>query len=393
MARIGILGGTFNPVHKGHLVMAQKAYEQLALSEVWFMPSKRPPHKDQSQLVSDTDRKAMIQLSIAETEYFKLSEMELLRSGTTYTIDTLRQLKKEYPKDEFYFILGADSLYQLESWKEAEAIFKMAHILCAPRYPSTLLEDEVQRGRLEDAYHAEIHFIRMTPMRVSSESIRAMLKCGQEEAVGYLPEAVFEYIHKHKLYPAIDRQAIREKLKNTLKPSRFLHTIGVENTAACLAMRYGADMNLAALAGLLHDCAKNLPMEELLEESQKNGLPISEVERRQPFLLHGKLGAFYAKEKYGVDEDSVLDAITWHTTGRPGMSLLEEIIFIADYIEPSRKEIPGLSEIRRLVFINLSEAVYLTLKNTLEYLRGQKNSEIDPHTYETYLYYKEKLRK
>ena len=154
MARIGILGGTFNPVHKGHLVMAQKAYEQLALSEVWFMPSKRPPHKDQSQLVSDTDRKAMIQLSIAETEYFKLSEMELLRSGTTYTIDTLRQLKKEYPKDEFYFILGADSLYQLESWKEAEAIFKMAHILCAPRYPSTLLEDEVQRGRLEDAYHA-----------------------------------------------------------------------------------------------------------------------------------------------------------------------------------------------------------------------------------------------
>ncbi|KSV59969.1 hypothetical protein ASU35_07195 [Acetivibrio ethanolgignens] len=191
----------------------------------------------------------------------------------------------------------------------------------------------------------------------------------------------------------MDRQAIREKLRTILKPSRYLHTVGVENTAACLAMRYGADMNLAALAGLLHDCAKNLSNEELLAESQKYGLEISEVEKRQPFLLHGKLGAFYAKNKYGIDEDGVLDAITWHTTGHPGMSLLEEIIFIADYIEPSRREIPGLSEIRRLVFVNLTEAVYLTLKNILEYLKNDTHSELDPHTYETYLYYKEKLGK
>lgn len=393
MRKIGILGGTFNPIHKGHMTMAKKALEQFDLEEVWFMPSKRPPHKDNSQLVSDEERKNMIALSIAWEDKFKLSKMELLRDGVTYTVDTLKQLKTEYPEDEFYFILGADSLYQIENWKEPAEVMKLAHILCAPRYPSTLLEDELRRGNLEDKYGADIHFIKMDPMRVSSESIRAMLKCGQEEAVDYLPEAVFDYIHEHKLYPAIDRQAIREKLRGILKPSRYLHTVGVENTAACLAMRYGADMNLAALAGLLHDCAKNLSNEELLAESQKYRLEISEVEKRQPFLLHGKLGAFYAKNKYGIDEDGVLDAITWHTTGHPGMSLLEEIIFIADYIEPSRREIPGLSEIRRLVFVDLTEAVYLTLKNTLEYLKNDTQSELDPHTYETYLYYKEKLGK
>lgn len=393
MAGIGILGGTFNPIHKGHLAMAKRAYEQFGLSEVWFMPSKRPPHKDNSQLVPDKDREAMVRLSIAGCSYFKFSEMELLREGITYTVDTLKQLKREYPQDEFYFILGADSLYQIESWKAAKEVLGLAHILCAPRYPSTLLEDELQKSRLEELYGADIHLIEMEAMRVSSESIRAMLKCGQEEAVDYLPEAVFEYIRERKLYPAIDRSAIRKKLKASLKPSRFLHTIGVENTAACLAMRYGADMNLAALAGLLHDCAKNLSNEELLEESRKHGLRISETEERQPFLLHGKLGAFYAKTNYGIDEDGVLDAIAWHTTGRPGMALLEEIIFIADYIEPSRKEIPGLSKIRRLVFVNLTEAIYLTLKNTLEYLNARADGEIDPHTYETYLYYKKKLGK
>lgn len=393
MRKIGILGGTFNPIHKGHITMAKKAYEQFGLSEVWFMPSKRPPHKDNSQLVSDEERKNMTALAIAWEENFKLSELELLRDDVTYTVDTLKQLKEAYPEDEFYFILGADSLYQIETWKNPDEVMKLTHILCAPRYPSTPSEDEARKAFLKEVYGADIQFIEMKPMRVSSESIRAMLKCGQEEAVEYLPEGVFDYIHEHRLYPVIDRHSIREELRKKLKPSRFLHTVGVENTAACLAMRYGADMNLAALAGLLHDCAKNLSEEELLKEAVENGIDISEIEKRQPFLLHGKLGAFYARTRYGIDEQSVLDAITWHTTGRPEMTLLEEIIFIADYIEPSRKEIPGLSEIRHLVFINLTEAVYLALSNTLEYLKGQNKQETDPHTYETYLYYKEKLGK
>lgn len=393
MRKIGILGGTFNPVHKGHLTMAKMALEQFGLDEVWFMPSKRPPHKDNSQLASDEDRKNMIALAIAWEEKLQLSEMELLRDGITYTADTLRQLKEEYPETEFYFILGADSLYQIETWKEPAKVMQLVHILCAPRYPSTLLEDELRRGYLEEHYGAKIHFINMKPMRVSSESIRAMLKCGQEEAVDYLPEAVFDYIHERRLYSVIDRQTIREKLRTVLKPARYLHTIGVENTAACLAMRYGADMNLAALAGLLHDCAKQLSGEELLAECERYQLEISEVERRNPYLLHGKLGALYAGEKYGIDEESVLAAITWHTTGHPQMSLLEEIVFIADYIEPSRKEIPGLSQIRRLAFVDLSEAIYLSLKNMLEYLNSQEGQEVDPHSYETYLYYKSKLGK
>ena len=190
----------------------------------------------------------------------------------------------------------------------------------------------------------------------------------------------------------IDREQfrkIRKKLKDELSKSRYEHTLGVEFTSAAMAMKFGADIEKAQLAGLLHDCAKCIDDEEKLDECKKYGVDISDVERRNPFLIHSKLGAVYAKEKYGVDDEEILSAITYHTTGRPDMSLIEKIVFIADYIEPGRNKAKNLSEIRRVSFEDIDEAMYMILRDSLEYLETGEG-EIDPATKEAYSYY-EKL--
>lgn len=188
----------------------------------------------------------------------------------------------------------------------------------------------------------------------------------------------------------IDREQfrkIRKKLKDELSKSRYEHTLGVEFTSAAMAMKFGADIEKAQLAGLLHDCAKCIDDEEKLDECKKYGVDISDVERRNPFLIHSKLGAVYAKEKYGVDDEEILSAITYHTTGRPDMSLIEKIVFIADYIEPGRNKAKNLVEIRRISFENIDETMYMILRDSLEYLETGEG-EIDPATNEAYLYYK-----
>ncbi len=180
---------------------------------------------------------------------------------------------------------------------------------------------------------------------------------------------------------------IRKSLEKTLDPKRYEHTLGVEYTAAALAMRYDASILNAQLAGLLHDCAKCLSNTKRLSICEKNNITVTEVEKRNPFLLHAKVGGFLAKETYGVEDKDVINAILNHTTGRPGMSLLEKIIFIADYIEPGRKQAPNLQEIRRLAFINIDQALVKILEDTLAYLQGS-GGELDPMTARTYEYYR-----
>ncbi len=187
-------------------------------------------------------------------------------------------------------------------------------------------------------------------------------------------------------------QEIKKKLKHKLDKERYQHTLGVMYTASCLAMAHGADMEQAMLAGLLHDCAKCIPNTEKVKLCEKHHLDISHVERENPFLLHSRLGAFLAKSEYGVEDLTILHAIEVHTTGEENMSLLDKIIFVADYIEPHRNKAPNLTEIRNLAFHNLDEAVLRILYDTLHYL-NQKKGAIDKKTQETYEYYQKLLDK
>ncbi len=185
---------------------------------------------------------------------------------------------------------------------------------------------------------------------------------------------------------AYDMRKLHKKIQKAQDARRYEHTLGVEYTSAALAMRYGAPMESARIAGLLHDCAKCLTDEKRLSLCHKNKIPVSEVERANPFLLHAKVGACLAKKKYGVKDKDILNAIQNHTTGRPGMSLLEKIVFIADYIEPGRNDAPNLDETRKLAFTDLDRALLKILKDTLDYLESG-SKDVDPMTRKTYEYY------
>lgn len=184
-----------------------------------------------------------------------------------------------------------------------------------------------------------------------------------------------------------DLRRLRKKIEKVQDAKRYEHTLGVAYTAAALAMRFGAPIQDAQTAGLLHDCAKCLSDEKRLALCEKHGIPITEVERRNPFLLHAKIGAFLARRKYGVRDEDILNAVQYHTTGREGMSLLEKIIFVADYIEPGRKQAPNLAEIRRLSFEDLDAALLKILEDTMDYLKNA-GGEVDSMTEKTLRYYR-----
>lgn len=185
---------------------------------------------------------------------------------------------------------------------------------------------------------------------------------------------------------------ISKKLKKELDKERYEHTLGVMYTACALAMCHGADMDQALLAGLLHDCAKCIPSAKKIKLCQKYHLEVTDIERNNPSLLHAKLGAFLAKKKYHITDQEILNAIKSHTTGKPAMTLLEKIIYIADYMEPGRPELPNMAEVRKLAFQDIDECLYRILEDSLVYLKG-RDLPIDTMTEKTYQYYKQKLRR
>ena len=179
---------------------------------------------------------------------------------------------------------------------------------------------------------------------------------------------------------------IKKELSKKLKKERFEHTVGVMYTSASLAMRYGANIEKAMTAGLLHDCGKYCSAKEQLKLCEKYKITLTDLEHSMPALIHAKLGAYLAENEYGIKDREVLDAITYHTTGRPEMTMLEKILYIADYIEPARNKAPRLTEIRRLAFEDLDECMYQILKDTLSYLDENPN-DVDSATKDAYAYY------
>lgn len=414
MKRIGILGGTFNPIHNGHIYIAAEAYRQLKLDEVWIMPDGIPPHKDLDGGVTRFERTAMCQAAVRSIPYMKVIDTEIMSDGKSYSYQTLTGLKKKYPCDELFFIIGEDSLDMFSTWVHPEIIAQAVTLAVAVRH-----DDEVSRDTdtvirvLEENYNAKIKLLSTDYMDISSSDIRELLTSDDayyrnaDSLKIMLPAVVLKYIREHRLYgfmkgnamsPKEDiapsdfpklKSEIEKKLVKKLKPSRYTHTIGVAYTAASLAMAHGFPMDLAFIAGLLHDCAKYMSPDELHDFCVKKNIPISPAEEKSPQLLHAKAGAYLAEHEYGIKDPEILHAITVHTTGMPGMSLLDEILFTADYIEPNRDKAKRLTEIRQCAFMDFHLAIQMILSDTIDYLK-QTGKDIDETTYKTYEYYKEK---
>ena len=187
-------------------------------------------------------------------------------------------------------------------------------------------------------------------------------------------------------------QKLRKELENQLKPDRFDHTLGVAYTSASMAIVHGADIQKALIAGMLHDCAKCMSHEEQVKICEKNKIDLTDVERRNHSLLHAKVGVYIAKTKYDISDPEILSAIRWHTTGKDNMSLLEKIVYIADFIEPNRKQLEDMDIIRKEAFTNIDRCLAHILYNSVVYLKTI-GKECDDATMTAYEYYKDYFKK
>jgi len=363
------MGGTFDPIHYGHLVAAEAVRTEFNTEIVLFIPTGTQPYK-QNQTVSHKEhRYLMTVLATASNPNFAVSRIEIDKGGINYTIDTINELISMCDMGtEVFFITGADSVFQILTWKDGASLIKKCNFVAVTR-PGYNKNDLVEYAvNLKKSHSARLHFLEIPALAISSTDIRGRIKTGSP--IKYLvPHEVERYIEKSGLYLRHDFSAdILQRLKKMMSEKRYIHTIGVAKEAIKLADMYGEDAEKAYIAALLHDIAKEMPNSSKLAMAKAVGIKLDEELEKIPTLLHGYLGAQIAKTDFGIDDEYVLDAIRYHTTGRANMTLLEKIIYLADIIEPNREIYEGLPQIRQKAFDNLDEAVYEGIIDSISYV-------------------------
>lgn len=312
------------------------------------------------KLASGEHRFEMCRLAF-DDERFEVSSIELDRGDRSYTVETLRELKKLYPEDELYFIIGSDMLGTLTRWYLWEEIISLASICAASREKGYVPD----LSSFSDEQKKRIILLDVEPFEVSSTEIRAIISRGEEKPALISPE-VAEYIRKNGLYDD-GLSAYRKILTEKLDDYRMHHSECVSECAAVLAEKYGADVEKARLAGLLHDVTKNTPRAEQLEIIEKSGEGLSEVELINPKVWHQISGAAFLKDNGIISDEEILGAVRWHTTGRAGMTLLEKIVYVADFISADRVY-RDVNVVRRLSETSLEHAILYTSRYTVEKL-------------------------
>lgn len=385
--KIGIYGGTFNPIHLGHLTAARAAVERLGLDRLLFIPAGLPPHKE---LAADTPsvqhRLEMTRLGAQALELpvtAEVCDMELRRRGKSYTADTVAALARQYPDAELWLLMGTDMFLSFQNWYKPQAIAKHCGLCAFGRSRSDTEELlRCQGDALRSAYRAKVTTLLLPEVvEISSTQLRESLRRGEGRA--YLAPTVYGYILREGLYGTkadlkrLSLEDLRCVALTMLKHSRISHVLGAEETAAALARRWGADEDSARRAALLHDCTKRLNREQQLALCRQYHIEVDEEERREAKLLHAPTGAAVAAQVFGVSRE-VESAIRWHTTGKADMSLLEKIIYLADYIEPTR-DFCDLRELRRLAFEDLDRALLLGFTMAVEDLR-EKGMPVHPNS-------------
>lgn len=374
MEKIGLMGGTFNPIHNGHVNIARQALTQGLVDRVLFMPSGNPPHKH-TEIADKLDRLAMAELAVEGERGMTVCREEIERTGVIYTVDTLRALREQFPEDELFFMIGADTVFQLSAWRDIETVITLCAFLVMPR-PGEDVDAVIEKIREWTTRGAKLTLMAGAQNDISSTEIRRML--AENKAINALvPSGVNEYIHHFGLYGTNDlvneanmnRDKMIYRLKKDLDNARFTHTLGVEQTSREMALIFGEDVEKAALAGLLHDCAKCMPLSQMLKLAKKE--PVDAVMRDSKALMHALAGMCMARDVYGVSDPDVLGAIRWHTTGHGNMTKLEKIVYLADVVEPNRKPWAGLETLRAACRRDLDEAMHLALRQSLVHVQTQ----------------------
>lgn len=385
-----IYGGSFNPPHVGHIRAVEMAAIALSPERIFLIPTAVPPHKEVAAYTPDgEERLFMTQLAAREIPGAEVLDMELRRGGKSYTVDTLRELRAQYPGEELVFLMGTDMLLTLDEWREPEAVLSLASVAMFPREKDKGEAIRRKGESLTERYGAKIHRIPGEPLEISSTELREKLQ--NRGGVEYLSESVYAHIIRRGLYGAKPNFPwLRREAYRYLKPKRVPHVQGTEQEAVRLAERWGESTDDAAEAAICHDITKRLDLPEQLRLCRQYGIMADDYERISEKLLHAKTGAAFSADRFGLSE-TVTEAIRWHTTGRPGMERLQQILYLADYIEPGRAGFEGLAELRKAAYEDLDGAMELGLRMSLEDVcsRGQIPHEDTIHAHAWFL---EKLR-
>lgn len=377
--RIGIMGGTFNPIHQGHISMARAALQSAMLDRVLMLPDGTPPHK--TDIAPAEDRWRMVCAAVAQEEGLEPCRMELDREGTTYTVDTLSHLKETYPKASLYYIIGADTLMALHQWHHYEQVLGMCCFLICPRTGSYTPEELNAERRRLTAMGGTFQDVPMVLANASSSGIREELSSGASTPM--LPVPVREYCGIRGLYGMPQRifqsESWLKKLFDNLSRKRFAHTLAVAHTARYLAKIHHLDAAKAEIAGLLHDCAKCMPLKEMQRIARDHSLTRDEELLSSGSLLHSLVGSFVAATEYGVMDPDILRAIACHTTGKADMTQLDMAVYLADKIEPTRPSYPLLDKVRMMAHLSLERALFTSMEGTVSYVQKGGKS-VHPQT-------------
>ena len=384
--RIGIYGGTFNPPHIGHIRAASHAVRALELDEMLLIPSCISPHK-QLPAHSPTAQQRLEMVRLMAEEKQTVSDIELSRGGTSYTYETVLQLKKEHPQDELVLCMGTDMFLSFDTWKNPHIIMENASLGVFYRGEKGEREKIDSKKQELEEKGARIYVTENPVIDISSTQLRRMLVF--ECADSFLHPQVKAYILKNGLYGTAEdyknlpMDKLEEVVVSLLNPNRVAHVLGCRDTATELAKLWGANERDAARAGLLHDITKALDGPLQLTLCREYGTLLDDFSRQNPKTLHALTGSLVAERIFG-ENAAVVSAIESHTTGKPNMNTLEKIIYVADYMEPCR-DFPGVEELRRLAYTDLDKALELGLTMTLKLLKEQ-GRDISPASQEALAY-------
>lgn len=335
--KIAILGGSFDPVHRGHLQIGTCALETLGCDQVWFLPSHDTPLKERQQTPAN-HRVAMLEIAIQDKPSFQICDIEIQREGVSYTVDTLETLTQMYPEHEFIWLIGNDQLEQFDQWKEPDRLVTMAQFVCVDR-----------DGKLTETKYP-IKRIHMTPMPVSSSEIRLGKK------LNYLSDGIVEYMLEHELY-------IHDFVASRVNENRYKHSVSVAQLSRQMAISNGYDGHKAYLAGLFHDVAKSMSkeamepwMDIICPENKKYAVPV----------WHGFVGSEIVKRIFSIHDSQIQQAIYHHVLGT-STDPYAMIVFCADKTEPLRKY--DASALREKCMENLEEGFHWIKEENEKYLR------------------------
>ena len=388
MERIGIYGGTFNPPHIGHIQAAQQALSRMKLDRVLLIPDRIAPHKEIPQgSPTPQQRMDMLRIAAANRPGLEVSDIELQRSGVSYTIETVRDLKALHPDAELVLLMGTDMFLSFLTWRNPEEILHNVSLGVFCRGEKNEASSIAAQKATLEAMGAKVELVDNEVVQISSTQMRRLLafRC----AGAFLPEGVLDYIRENRLYDTrtdwknLPMEELERVVIRLLNPNRVNHVLGCRDTAVELAKHWGADPTDAARAGILHDITKAIDGPLQLTLCEAYGKILSDFSRKYPKTLHALTGSLVAERIFGENE-AVVSAIEHHTTGKANMNLLEMIIYVADYMEPNR-DFPGVEKLRELAFTDIQAALKLGLEMTLEHLKRQGN-EVSPQSREALEY-------